>query len=76
CNVFEEKFSRLGKFDIIASRNMIIYFDHESKLKLMERFHRILNDKGRLYVGNADLIPETIYFKKIFSPRGVYYEKV
>ncbi|EOH2742504.1 hypothetical protein ACLZPL_001385, partial [Campylobacter jejuni] len=23
-----------------------------------------------------DLIPETIYFKKIFSPRGVYYEKV
>ncbi|EAH5102518.1 chemotaxis protein CheR, partial [Campylobacter jejuni] len=26
--------------------------------------------------GNADLIPETIYFKKIFSPRGVYYEKV
>ncbi|EOH7227172.1 hypothetical protein ACMCUL_001139, partial [Campylobacter jejuni] len=21
-------------------------------------------------------IPETIYFKKIFSPRGVYYEKV
>ncbi|EAL8534720.1 TPA: chemotaxis protein CheR, partial [Campylobacter jejuni] len=27
-------------------------------------------------VGNADLIPETIYFKKIFSPRGVYYEKV
>ncbi|EAJ8446791.1 chemotaxis protein CheR, partial [Campylobacter jejuni] len=74
--VFEEKFSRLGKFDIIASRNMIIYFDHESKLKLMERFHRILNDKGRLYVGNADLIPEIIYFKKIFSPRGVYYEKV
>ncbi|HBD2749189.1 TPA: chemotaxis protein CheR, partial [Campylobacter jejuni] len=32
--------------------------------------------KGRLYIGNADLIPETIYFKKIFSPRGVYYEKV
>ncbi|AXP08555.1 methyltransferase domain-containing protein [Campylobacter hepaticus] len=76
CNVFEEKFLRLGKFDIIASRNMIIYFDHESKLKLMEQFHKILNHQGRLYVGNADLIPETVYFKKVFSSKGIYYEKI
>ncbi len=76
CNVFEDKFLRLGKFDIIASRNMMIYFDYDSKLKLMERFHQILADRGRLYVGNADLIPETIFFKKVFSPRGVYYEKI
>ncbi|TKX32340.1 CheR family methyltransferase [Campylobacter aviculae] len=76
CNVFEDKFLRLGKFDIIASRNMIIYFDHESKLKLMERFYQILADKGRLYVGSADLVPETIFFKKVFSSHGVYYEKI
>lgn len=75
CNVFDDKFLRLGKFDIILSRNMIIYFDHESKIKLMERFHKILSDHGRLYVGNADLIPDTKYFKKVFSAKGTYYEK-
>ena len=76
CNVFEDKFLRLGKFDVIASRNMIIYFDYDSKLKLLERFHKILLDNGRLYVGNADLIPESIFFKKVFSNGRVYYEKI
>lgn len=75
CNVFDDKFLRLGKFDIIVSRNMIIYFDYDSKIKLMERFYDILSDGGRLYAGNADLIPDTRYFKKVFSPRGTYYEK-
>lgn len=76
CNVFEDRFLKLGKFDVIASRNMIIYFDYDSKLKLLERFHSILADHGRLYVGSADLIPENVFFKKVFSPRGVYYEKI
>ncbi|MBZ7938605.1 methyltransferase domain-containing protein [Campylobacter sp. W0014] len=76
CNVFEDKFLRLNKFDIIVSRNMIIYFDYDSKIKLMERFHRILSDKGRLYIGNADLVPENIFFKKVFSSHGTYYEKI
>lgn len=55
---------------------MMIYFDYDSRIKLMERFYQILADNGRLYVGNADLIPETTFFKKVFSPRGVYYEKI
>ncbi len=76
CNVFDNSFMTLGKFDIIMSRNMIIYFDYDSKLKLLERFANLLNDGGRLYVGSADLIPENIYFKKVFSTRGTYYEKI
>ena len=75
CNVFEDRFLKLGKFDIIVSRNMIIYFDYDSRLKLLERFHKILADDGRLYVGSADLVPENVFFKKVFSPRGIYYEK-
>ena len=67
---------QLGKFDIIISRNMIIYFDYDSKLKLLERFYSLLSDEGRLYVGSADLIPENVYFKKVFSVRGTYYEKI
>ncbi|MBK1971187.1 methyltransferase domain-containing protein [Campylobacter sp. TTU-622] len=76
CNVFEDKFLRLGKFDIIVSRNMMIYFNYDSKLKLMEHFYKILNNKGRLYIGNADLAPDIELFKKVFSSKGVYYEKI
>lgn len=75
-NVFESNFLRLSKFDIILSRNMLIYFDYDSKLKVLENFHKILADDGRLYVGTADLIPDNIFFKKVFSSKGTYYEKL
>lgn len=76
CNVLDNNFLNSKKFDVILSRNMLIYFDDESKLKLMENFHRILNDDGRLYIGSADLIPDNIFFEKVFSTRGNYYKKI
>ncbi|MCX2682833.1 methyltransferase domain-containing protein [Campylobacter sp. MIT 21-1685] len=76
CNVLEDKFLKLGQFDIVISRNMIIYFDYNSRVKLMEYFYRVLSNKGRLYVGNADIIPETKFFKKVFSGGSSYYEKM
>lgn len=69
CNVFDDKFLRLGKFDVIFSRNMMIYFDYESRLKLLENFYKISNPDCRLYVGNSDLVPsENLYFTKVFAP--------
>ncbi|MCR6576319.1 chemotaxis protein CheR [Campylobacter insulaenigrae] len=76
CNVFDDALFRLGKFDIIFSRNMMIYFDQDFKIKLMERFHRILNKEGRIYPGKSDHIPDTAYFEKNFSASGIYYSKV
>lgn len=73
CNVFEPKFLKLGKFDVILSRNMMIYFDYESKLRLMQRFYQITNPKARLYVGNSDLAPENEYFSKVFAPMGATF---
>ncbi|MCW1360591.1 CheR family methyltransferase [Campylobacter sp. US33a] len=75
-NVFDPKFPQFSKFDIIVSRNMMIYFDYDSKIKLLENFYKLLSTTGRLYIGNADLVPENIYFKKVFSSKGVYYEKL
>lgn len=73
CNVFEPKFLKLGKFDLILSRNMMIYFDYENKMKLMQRFHQITSTGARLYIGNSDLAPENEYFTKIFAPLGGTY---
>lgn len=75
-NIFDDSLFKLGKFDVIFSRNMMIYFDEEYKLKTIERFHKILNDGGRLYTGHADLIPYTSLYKKIISAGASYYAKV
>lgn len=56
-NIFDSKMRDMGFFDIIFSRNMMIYFDAEYKEKAIEVFYKMLYAKGRLYVGHADLIP-------------------
>ena len=77
CNVFDDKFFKLGKFDLIFSRNMMIYFDYESRLQLLENFYNISNPECRLYIGNSDLVPaENPHFSKVFAPNGAsYYQR-
>lgn len=74
-NIFDEAFLGLGVFDIIFSRNMMIYFDEVYRLRSIERFHKVLKDEGRLYVGHADLIPTSPLFEKNMLGRVVYYQK-
>jgi len=55
-NIFDEKFKSLGKFDYIYSRNMLIYFDYETKLKAKALLESMLKEKERgVYFGHADL---------------------
>jgi chemotaxis protein methyltransferase CheR len=55
-NLFDESFKSLGKFDIVFSRNMLIYFDKETKLKakkLLESMRK--SDEYQVFFGHADL---------------------
>lgn len=55
-NIFDESFKSLGKFDYIFSRNMLIYFDYDTKLKVKELLESMLKDKEvGVYFGHADL---------------------
>lgn len=55
-NIFDPAFSQLGKFDVIFSRNMLIYFDKPTKLDAKRRLEALLKDEnGRLFFGHADL---------------------
>lgn len=45
------------KFDLILCRNVMIYFDNYSKMKLIRRFERCLRPDGYLFIGHAELIP-------------------
>lgn len=57
CNLFDERFVSLGKFDIIFSRNMLIYFDHETILRAVEQLKHVASSPNTLYFfGHADIV--------------------
>lgn len=74
-NIFDHDFLNLGTFDIIFSRNMLIYFDDEFRLKTIERFATLLKSDGKLFLGHADIIPENRFFAKFTENRLSYYAK-
>jgi len=44
----------LGKFDIVFSRNMLIYFDDESRREVGVTFYDLLKNDGYVFLGHAD----------------------
>jgi chemotaxis protein methyltransferase CheR len=67
-------YGRLGKFDIIFCRNVLIYFSAELKSDILRRMAKSLNPKGYLFLGASETI--TGYsdaFEMVRGPNGVYY---
>lgn len=55
-NLFDPTFKSVGKFDFILSRNMLIYFDKETKLKAKEILESLRkNPNQTVFFGHADL---------------------
>jgi chemotaxis protein methyltransferase CheR len=54
-NVMDKTAMRnLGKFDVIFSRNMLIYFDDASRREVATTFHSMLNPSGFVFLGHAE----------------------
>jgi chemotaxis protein methyltransferase CheR len=53
-NLMEERFVLPAQPDIIFCRNVIIYFDRETQLELVRRFHRCLQPDGYLFSGHSE----------------------
>lgn len=49
-------FSRLGQFDLVFCRNVLIYFDNADKIHIAERIHRQLASDGFLMLGAAETV--------------------
>lgn len=71
-NIFEESFSSIGKFDIIFSRNMLIYFDDDFRLDAVKRFSQLLKSDGRIYLGHADIVKKNRWITRYNSGSGCY----
>jgi chemotaxis protein methyltransferase CheR len=57
ANIFDASFVHIGKFDYIFSRNMLIYFDKETKLKAKEILEKMRKDPNQnIFFGHADLL--------------------
>ena len=55
-NVFSSSFKTIGQFDFIFSRNMLIYFNMETKIKAKNILEGLLKDRNTpVFFGHADL---------------------
>ncbi len=72
-----ESFASLGTFDIIFCRNVLIYFDSETKKDIFSRMARQLQPDGYLVLGAAEtVIGHSADFTPAEGVRGVYVKGV
>src|SRR5258708_29657149 len=51
-----QDFSHLGMFDVIFCRNVLIYFDQDTKIDVFDRLARMLEPDGVLLLGAAESV--------------------
>ncbi len=68
-----QDFSHLGTFDVIFCRNVLIYFDQETKTDIFARLAKMLEPDGVLALGAAESV---VGISSVFKPypdrRGLY----
>lgn len=74
-NLFERFPSDFNNFDVIFSRNMLIYFDQNAQEKAEKIFYEKLRRGGLLFLGHADKIHLVTPLNKMSSKGTSYYIK-
>ncbi len=66
-------FSQLGVFDVIFCRNVLIYFDQDTKINIFNRLAKMTEPDGFLALGAAEtVVGLTEAFKPFPDKRGLY----
>jgi chemotaxis protein methyltransferase CheR len=63
-NLLEDA-ARLGRFDVVFLRNVMIYFDLATKRRVLERVHAVLAPGGYLYLGGTESL---LGISNLFQP--------
>lgn len=77
ANVFDKtQMRKLGKFDVIFSRNMLIYFDDASRKEVAMTFYDMLNPGGYVLLGHAEYMSRIVsVFKAKKIDNTLIYQK-
>lgn len=66
-------FAGFGNFDVVFCRNVLIYFDQETKISVLNRIARQVQPDGFLVLGAAEtVVGLTDAFKPVADKRGLY----
>ncbi|GLH81593.1 chemotaxis protein methyltransferase [Bradyrhizobium sp. SSBR45G] len=66
-------FSQLGTFDVVFCRNVLIYFDQDTKINIFGRIAKLMEPDGFLVLGAAEtVVGLTDVFKPLADRRGLY----
>ena len=63
-----ENLPELGKFDVIFLRNMLIYFQPESKIEIVRRVIKTLQPGGWLLIGHSESLKDVDPKLKMMAP--------